>query len=441
MNDHPLLSHCQHFVGHDQPLLSWQDLRRGRYASARTTLILLIDSAKVLPKSTTETINLSDEEIGTKLNNITSSHITYHKWETTQEQQKGKLVSCVNLIKKVSERQHFISELQESLPAFRAHCGHVQMQYNRIHHMKVTLRPGKDIGVQLDYAENWSATYLREISSAYYDKKMITVHPMVTRHRSEQGVLVAKSFVGVTDVLAHSFPMTFTFLKMLMKQIKEHTALEVVHFISDGPSSQYWNRFTCDMVAHFRILFGAEASWLEKGHGKGPCDGVGGAVKKLADNLIKTAKIIDSSERFYREVSQATDVMILLRTQEADMEASACEIKSWASVSVPGLMETHMIVGTEGYIWTKPTSCFHACCYTAPKFIPNCDGWKRSKMVFPQEIDEDDIPINELIRRNQLLPRMANITTEPTELTDIKTERAETLAVVYGEKWYVCQVE
>ena len=131
----------------------------------------------------------------------------------------------------------------------------------------------------------------------------------------------------------------------------------------------------------------------------GLCDGVG-AVKKRADNLIKTAKIIDSAESFYREVSQATDVMILLRMEEADIEASACEIKSWASVVVPGLMETHMIIGTEGYIWTKPTSCFHACCYTAAKFTPNCDGWKRSKMALQNEIDEDDIPINELIRRN-----------------------------------------
>ena len=95
------------------------------------------------------------------------------------------------------------------------------------------------------------------------------------------------------------------------------------------------------------------------GHRKGPCDGVGGAVKSW---LIKTAKIIDPAENLYREVSQATDVIILLRMEEADIEASACEIKSWASVAVSGLMETHMIVGTEGYIWTKPTSCIHAYC-------------------------------------------------------------------------------
>ena len=46
----------------------------------------------------TLTINLSDEEIGTKLNNI-----TYHKWETIQEEHKGKLVSGVNLKKVIWE--------------------------------------------------------------------------------------------------------------------------------------------------------------------------------------------------------------------------------------------------------------------------------------------------------------------------------------------------
>ena len=153
------------------------------------------------------------------------SLITSHT--TNGRPHKGKLVSRVNLIKKLSERQHFISELQESLPAFRAHCECVQMHYDQSHHMKDTLRCGKDICVQLEYAQNWSAMYLREISSAYYDKKMVMVHPMVTHYRSAQGVLVTKSFVGVAEVIAHSFPTTFTFLKMLIKQItEEHTALK-----------------------------------------------------------------------------------------------------------------------------------------------------------------------------------------------------------------------
>ena len=73
------------------------------------------------------------------------------------------------------------------------------------------------------------------------------------------------------------------------------------------------------------------------GQGKRLCDGVGDAVQKLADNLIKTLKIIDSVESFCREISQATDVMILSRTEEADIEASSCEIKSCAWVDGDGL--------------------------------------------------------------------------------------------------------
>ena len=37
---------------------------------------------------------------------------------------------------------------------------------------------------------------------------MVTDHLMVTHYRSERGVLVANSFVGVTEVLAHSSSTT-----------------------------------------------------------------------------------------------------------------------------------------------------------------------------------------------------------------------------------------
>ena len=50
------------------------------------------------------------------------------------------------------------------------------------------------------------------------------------------------------------------------------------------------------MLARHTHLFGTSASWhcLETGHGKGPCDGVGGAVKKLADNAMKKNIITDT---------------------------------------------------------------------------------------------------------------------------------------------------
>ena len=55
--------------------------------------------------------------------------------------------------------------------------------------------------------------------------------------------------------------------------------LEMVHYWTDSPTSQYRN---CTI---FKIInkkyFGVTASWnfMEAGHGKGPCDSIGGVAK------------------------------------------------------------------------------------------------------------------------------------------------------------------
>jgi hypothetical protein len=41
-------------------------------------------------------------------------------------------------------------------------------------------------------------------------------------------------------------------------------------------------------------------NFFEAGHGKGPCDGLGGITKSLADEAVRTDKtVIQSAERFY----------------------------------------------------------------------------------------------------------------------------------------------
>ena len=58
--------------------------------------------------------------------------------------------------------------------------------------------PEKEACVQMDYADNWMPKYRDEISSTYYDKDQITVHPMVVHYR-EGGSLKAKSYAGITS--------------------------------------------------------------------------------------------------------------------------------------------------------------------------------------------------------------------------------------------------
>ena len=75
--------------------------------------------------------------------------------------------------------------------------------------------------------------------------------------------------------------------------------LEMVHYWTDSPTSQYRN---CTI---FKIInkkyFGVTASWnfMEAGHGKGPCDSIGGVAKRKADQAVKNGKCHTRRNRFF----------------------------------------------------------------------------------------------------------------------------------------------
>ena len=57
-----------------------------------------------------------------------------------------------------------------------------------------------------------------------------------------------------------------------------------VFYFSDGCAGQYKNCKNFMNLCHHSVDFGLEAEWLffATSHGKGPCDGVGGLLKRMA---------------------------------------------------------------------------------------------------------------------------------------------------------------
>ena len=68
---------------------------------------------------------------------------------------------------------------------------------------------------------------------------------------------------------------------------------KVIHFWTDSPTSQHCKK-SLYIIAHHEELFGISAAWnyFEAGHGKGPCDGVGGTTKRTTDDAVKQRKFI-----------------------------------------------------------------------------------------------------------------------------------------------------
>jgi len=97
--------------------------------------------------------------------------------------------------------------------------------------------------------------------------------------------------------------------------------IKYVHYWTDSPTSQYRNRFIFDAIVNHESVFGCHATWnyYESGHGKSVCDGLGGTVKRLADESVRSGKCtIQDAEEFktWAENSSLKAVTFFFVTQE-----------------------------------------------------------------------------------------------------------------------------
>lgn len=106
----------------------------------------------------------------------------------------------------------------------------------------------------------------------------------------------SQSFCTIAEANSHKPAAIWAHLTPIIKLIEtESPMVNVVHFFSDGPSSQYRQKNNVYLFAHFKEVYKwqyATWSFLESGHGKNVADGIGGIFKRMLD----------------RKVSQGTDV-------------------------------------------------------------------------------------------------------------------------------------
>ena len=148
--------------------------------------------------------------------------------------------------------------------------------------------------VQMDFAENYTCQSLEEVQSAYWNASMVTLHPAIAYYRSEDGQVSYKSRVFISDELGHNSATVFAFIKELIPHLKVMLSqVKRILYYTDSPTSQYRNKTIFYLLSHHKELFRVSASrdFFEAGHGKGPCDGIGGSVKHMADEAVRLQKV------------------------------------------------------------------------------------------------------------------------------------------------------
>ena len=149
---------------------------------------------------------------------------------------------------------------------------------------KLNLQPGV-FQVIADFSENYSFVLQDEAQGFHWNSSQATLHPFVVYY-TESSKLYQLSYVIISDCLQHDTVAVYVFQKCLIEFLtdKFNCCPHKIIYFSDGAAAQYKNRKNFLNLCHHKADLGVEAEWhfFATSHGKGPCDGLGGTVKRLA---------------------------------------------------------------------------------------------------------------------------------------------------------------
>ena len=254
---------------------------------------------------------------------------------------------------------------RKALSDMKPHEFRVVHQFKVLHGKKNDLK-ANEAYLHIDFAENWTAKSLDEIQSAHFGASLrqIILHTGILYVDGQ-----TTSFCTVSDHFSHGPCAIWSHLMPLLKKIRsEWPHVDTLHFQSDGPTTQYRNKVNFCLTATIPKMLGFTAVWWnfsEAGHGKGPADGVGAAVKRLADGFVLSGKAIQNAADLVHEISQSSTMISVFHIE-------TLEIGLPENVpAFPGTMKIHQMLARGCLIKYREFSC-----YCTEGDLCDCFEWK-----------------------------------------------------------------
>ncbi|CAC5422422.1 unnamed protein product [Mytilus coruscus] len=290
------------------------------------------------------------------------------QWKTKKEKRniKGDEKEITLTVKEtVTDSIHVLMDTFSSeMQRFKIHAFNIANQMKLYRNIKENLKPNEAL-VPVDFAENFHCKLTNEIQSMHFgaSKKQLTLHTRVF-----YTALRSQTFCTVSDSLDHNPCSVWAFMDPILdKLLQENKDVDTLHFFSDGPATQYKQKGNFLLFTHEMTVRNLSGEWNfhERGHGKRVPDGVGGALKRRANDLVLHGKDIISAKSFVENFQDSAVFVHEVEQQEIDYKA---KILSKETVEpVPGTLKLHQIwYSGYGNILYRDVSCtcvkgsFHA---------------------------------------------------------------------------------
>ncbi|XP_069109737.1 uncharacterized protein [Argopecten irradians] len=283
----------------------------------------------------------------------------------------------------VKEKQHYTLRnlLDETIMDFNKRiCRHeynMHHQLEQIRRLKENLSPNECI-IHIDFSENFACKLTDEVQSMHFgaSRNQVSLHTGVFYEYSKK----PSSFCTMSACTRHDPTAIWAHLDPILREIREtNQNIDTVHFVSDGPTTQYRSKknfyLMKDRVHRSYGFQTATWNFTEAGHGKGAPDGVGGLVKRKADQAVAYGKdITDVHDMYHVLTGEQIDVKLIV-VEESDINEISRTLPDNVK-PVPGTMKIHQVLTAidSSHITVRDLSCFckkplRCSCFT-PKSVP-----------------------------------------------------------------------
>lgn len=167
--------------------------------------------------------------------------------------------------------------------------------------------------LQIDFAENFVCEMQDEVQSAHWNQRQLTLFTSALHHNE-----LFQSKVFVSDKLDHTKETIVPYLVKLLSRLPQ--SVSILKIWSDGPSSQFKNKFIAAIIPILQDKFRIKIIWnyFATSHGKGCIDGIGATVKTIVRKHIRARDCIVNGSSDFVQAFNRTASQILVEEMTED---------------------------------------------------------------------------------------------------------------------------
>lgn len=315
---------------------------------------------------------------------------------------KERFVSKYKKETKSMKPRNLIIQLENDLQKLFQHEVNIVHQYKTIKSLKESLTE-KDAVIHMDFSENFTTKCNQEIQAYHFggSRTQISMHTVVVYTKGS-----TTSHCTLSLNLAHNVAAIWAHLQPVLISLPR--TVENLHFLSDGPVTQYRTKamffiLACKIEELYPNVMTFSWNYHEAGHGKGAPDGVGATCKRTADKIIAQKADITNLYMFVDTLRENCPGIKISVIEDADIEKVHSLIKENESdlKCFKGTLLVHQVMGNiycPNKLIMKSLSCFcnKTCDHYKLGTLEYRNKSKRFKVAEVYTDSEEDIPLHNL---------------------------------------------